>query len=38
MYTSDIELPLYKDALKINPESNFKDMKKFLKLLSEVKT
>lgn len=33
MYVSNIEQPLQTDALKICPNLNFKDMKKFLKLL-----
>ena len=33
MYTSNIEQPLYNDALQISPNLNFKDMKKFLKLI-----
>ena len=33
MYISNIELPLLNDALQINPNLNFKDMKKFLKLI-----
>ena len=34
MYTSNIDLPLYNDALKISPDLNFKEMKKFLKLIT----
>lgn len=33
MYVSDIDLPLYSNALKINCNLNFKNMKKFLKLI-----
>lgn len=33
MYVSNIELPLQKDALQISPNLNFKNMKKFLKLI-----
>ena len=33
MYISNISLPLCRDALQISPNLNFKDMKKFLKLL-----
>ncbi len=33
MYISKIELPLLKDALQISPNLNFKNMKKFLKLI-----
>ena len=33
MYTSDVDLPLYNNALRINPNLNHKGMKKFLKLL-----
>lgn len=33
MYASNIDLPLEKDSLKINPDLNFKNMKKFLNLL-----
>ena len=33
MYVSNVDLPLYSDALKINPNLNFTAMKKFLKLL-----
>ncbi|MBE7076655.1 MAG: tRNA pseudouridine(38-40) synthase TruA [Clostridiales bacterium] len=33
MYSSNIELPLMKDALKISPNLNFKHMKKFLKMI-----
>ena len=33
MYVSNIDLPLYSNALRINPNLNFKAMKKFLKLL-----
>ena len=33
MYVSDINLPLQNDALAISPNLNFKDIKKFLKLI-----
>lgn len=33
MYVSNIDLPLYNNALKISPNLDFKAMKKFLKLL-----
>lgn len=33
MYISNISLPLCRDALQISPNLNFKDMKRFLKLL-----
>jgi len=33
MYVSNIELPLYANALKISPKLDFKAMKKFLKLI-----
>ena len=33
MYVSNVELPLYSDALQISPDLNFKAMKKFVKLL-----
>ena len=33
MYLSKIELPLFSDALQINPNINIKEMKKFIKLL-----
>ena len=33
MYVSNIDLPLYSNALRINPNLNFKAMKKFLKML-----
>ena len=33
MYASNIELPLYNNALQINANLNFKEMKKFLKCL-----
>lgn len=33
MYISDVDLPLYNNALRINPNLNHKGMKKFLKLL-----
>ncbi len=34
MYLSNIDLPLYNDALKISPQIDIKKMKKFLHLLS----
>ena len=34
MYTSNVELPLNNNALKISPDLNFKEMKKFLKLIT----
>ncbi len=33
MYASNIELPLFSNALRISPNLNFKAMKKFLKML-----
>ena len=33
MYISNIEQPLLKDALQVSPKLNFKEMKKFLKLI-----
>lgn len=33
MYVSNVDLPLYNNALKISPTLNFKAMKKFLRLL-----
>ena len=33
MYVSNIDLPLYNNALKIGPNLDFKAMKKFLKML-----
>lgn len=33
MYLSNIDLPLYNNALKISPNLNFKAMRKFLKML-----
>lgn len=33
MYISNVDLPLFTNALKINPNLNFKAMKKFLKLI-----
>ena len=33
MYVSNMDLPLYNNALRISPKLNFKDMKKFLKLI-----
>ena len=33
MYVSNVDLPLYNNALKINPNLNFKAMKKFLKMI-----
>lgn len=33
MYISNLDLPLYSNALKISPNLNFKEMKKFLKLI-----
>ncbi len=33
MYISNIDLPLYNNAIRINPNLNFKAMKKFLKML-----
>lgn len=33
MYCSNVDLPLYSNALKISPSLNYKEMKKFLKLL-----
>ncbi len=33
MYVSNIDLPLYKNALRISPNLNFKAMKSFLKLI-----
>ena len=33
MYVSNVDLPLYNNALRINPNLDFKAMKKFLKLL-----
>lgn len=33
MYVSNVDLPLYNNALRINTILNFKEMKKFLKLL-----
>ena len=33
MYVSNVELPLYSNALQITPNLDFKSMKKFLKLL-----
>ena len=33
MYVSNIDLPLYNNALRINPNLDFKAMKKFIKLL-----
>lgn len=36
MYVSQVELPLYNDALQISPNLDFKAMKKFAKLLKGV--
>ena len=33
MYVSNVDLPLYSNALRINPNLDFKAMKKFLKLI-----
>lgn len=33
MYVSNIDLPLYNNSLRINPDLDFKAMKKFLKLI-----
>lgn len=33
MYVSNIDLPLYEDALKLSPNLDFKAMRKFLKML-----
>jgi len=33
MYVSNVDLPLYNNALRINPNLDFKAMKKFLKLI-----
>ena len=33
MYVSNVDLPLYNNALKISPNLNFKEMKKFLKTI-----
>ena len=33
MYVSNVDLPLYNNALRISPTLNFKEMKKFLKTL-----
>ena len=33
MYVSNVDLPLYNNALRLNPNLNFKAMKKFLKLI-----
>jgi len=34
MYASNVDLPLYNNALKISPDLNFKEMKKFLKQIT----
>ena len=33
MYVSDVELPLYSDALQISPNLNFKEMNRFIKAI-----
>ena len=34
MYVSNVDLPLYNNAFKINPKLDFKAMKQFLKLIT----